>query len=84
MGCIFQLTYDEFKNILGLNYFPTKIRGYSIPPGMYEIIYINFMLKNLLPKEVKVYFSIDDVRLNSILNINQLMMFTRKSFFIQF
>ena len=50
MVCRFQLTYDEIIDILGLKYIPTTTIGYALPPGMYEIVDINFMLKSLLPK----------------------------------
>ena len=67
-----QLTYTENTDILGLKYNPTKRIGYSIPPGMYKIIDINFMLKYLLPKEVKADITIDDDRLKSNLKIIKL------------
>ena len=38
------------------------------------------MLKNLLPKEVKVNITIDDIRLKSNLNTNKLIRFTKRSF----
>ena len=40
-----QLTYDEFIDILELYYIATKTTGYSIPPGIYEIIDNNFVIK---------------------------------------
>ena len=79
-----QLTYDEIIDILDLKKIPTKRTGYSIPPGTCEINDFNFMLKNLLPQEVKLDITIDDVRLQSNLNINQTLIFTKKSFFIQY
>ena len=48
---------------------------------MYEIIDFNFMLKSLLPKEVKVNITIDDVRLKLNLTTNKTIRFTKKSFF---
>ena len=60
-----QLTYDELIDFLDLKYIPTKILGFSIPPGIYEVIDINFMLKHLFPKEVKVDISTDGIRLKS-------------------
>ena len=39
------------------------------------------MLKNLLPNEVKVNITIDDVRLRSNLTTNKTIKFTKKSFF---
>ena len=77
----FQLTYDEIIDILDLKYIPRERIGYSIPPGMCEIININYMLKHLLPKEVKVDITIDDVRVKSNLKINQTLIFTKKSSF---
>ena len=41
-------------------------------------------LKYLLPVNVKVSVTIDDVRFNSNLEVNQNLFFTEKSFFIQF
>ena len=51
---------------------------------MYEIIDINFILKHLLPKEVKVDTSVDNVRITSNSINNQSLIFTEKSFYIQF
>ena len=79
-----QLTYDEVMNVLVLKYFSTKRTGYSIQPGMYEIIDIIFMLKNLLPQEVKVDITIDGVRLKSNLKINQTLIFTKSHFSMRF
>ena len=77
----FQLTYDEIIDILDLKYIPTTTIGYTLPPGMYEIVDINFMLKSLLPKEVKVNIAVDDVRLRSTLTTNKTIKFTKISFF---
>ena len=41
----FQLTYDEIIDTLGLKYIPTERTGYSIPPELYEILDIRFILK---------------------------------------
>ena len=76
-----QLTYDEIIDILDLKYIPTKRTGYSLNPGIYEIIDLNNTLKHILPDNVKVSVTIDDVRLNSILKTNQTLIFTGKSFF---
>ena len=48
---------------------------------MYDSIDFNFMLQNLLPKEVKIDITIYDVGLKSNLKINQTLIFTTKSFF---
>ena len=76
-----QLTYDEVIDVLDLKYFPTKRAGYSLNPGIYEVVHLNNTLKNILPDNVKVSVKIDDFRLNSNLKFNQTLIFTKKSFF---
>ena len=76
-----QLTYDEIIDVLDLKYISTKRTGYSLNPGVYEIIDLNNTLKHILPDNVKVNITIDDTRLNSNLKINQTLIFTEKSFF---
>ena len=44
-----QLTYDEIIDILGGKNIAGSTRGYTLPPGVYEIIDINLMLKSLFP-----------------------------------
>ena len=77
----FQLTYEETIDTLDLKNIPTTTIGYSLPPGIYENIDINLMLKSLLPNEVKVNLKIDDVRLNSSLTTNKTIKLTEESFF---
>ena len=77
----FQLTYDEIIGILNLKYIPTKRTGYSLNPGFYEVIDLNNTLKHILPDNVKVNVTIDDIRIKSILKTNQNLIFTEKSFF---
>ena len=77
----FQLTYDEIIDILDLKYIPTKRTGYSLIPGIHEVIDLNNSLKYILPDNVKVSVAIDDVRLKSNLKTNQFLLFTNKSFF---
>ena len=77
----FQLTNDEFRDILDLKNTPTAIIGYTLPLGMYENIDINFMLKSLLPNEVKVNITVDDVRLKSNLTTIKTIRFAKKSSF---
>ena len=78
-----QLTYDEIIDILDLKYISTKRTGYSLNPGIYEVIDLNNTLKNILPDNVKVCLTIDDVRLKSNIKINQTLIFFKKSFFTQ-
>ena len=76
-----RLSYDEIMDILDLNYIPTKRTGYSLKPGIYEVVDLNNTLKHILPNNVKVNITIDDIRLKSNLKINQTLIFTEKSFF---
>ena len=68
-------------DILDLRYIHTKRTGYSLNPGIYEVIVLNNSLKYILPKNVKVNITIDDIRLKSNLKINQTLIFTERSFF---
>ena len=76
-----RLSYDEIMDLLDLNYIPTKRSGYSLNPGIYEVIDLNNTLKHNLPHNVKVNLTIDDIKLKSNLNTNQTLLFTKKSFF---
>ena len=77
----FQLTYNEIIDILHLKYIPTQRTSYSLNPGIYEVVGLNNTLKHILPDNVKVIVTIDDVRLKSNLKKNQTLIFTMKSFF---
>ena len=76
-----RLSYDEIMDILDLKYIPTKRTGYSLDPGIYEVVDLNNTLKYILPNAVKVNITIDDIRFKSNLKINQTSVFTNKSFF---
>ena len=76
-----QLIYDEIIDILDLKHIPTKRTGYSLNPGIYEVIDLNNTLKHILTNNVKVTITIDDIRLKSNLKNNQTLIFTNKSFF---
>ena len=76
-----RLSYDENINILDLKFIPKKRTGYSLNPGIYEVIDLNNTLKYILPDNVKVNVAIDDIRLKSNLKTNQTIIFTEKSFF---
>ena len=58
-----RLSYDEIMDILDMKYIPTKRLGYSLNPGIYEVIDLNNTLKHILPNNVKVNITIDDIRL---------------------
>ena len=76
-----KLTYDEIIDVLDLKYIPTKRTGYSLNPGIYETADLNNTLKHILPDNVKVGVTIDDIELKSNLKINQTLIFTEKCFF---
>ena len=76
-----RLSYDEIMDILDLKYIPTKRTGYSLNPSIYEVVDLKNTLKYILPDNVKLSVSIDDIRLKSNLKINQTLIFTEKSFF---
>ena len=79
-----ELTYDEIVVILQTKYIVGSTIGYTLPQGKYEISDINLMLKSLLPDQVKVNITIDNIRLKSKLTNNKAIRFTRKSFFIYY
>ena len=76
-----RLSYDEIMDILDLKYISTKRKGYSLDPGIYEVADLNNTLKHILPDNVKINITIDDIRLKSNLKINQNLIFTEKSVF---
>ena len=76
-----RLSYYEIMDTLDLKYIPTKRTGYSLNPGLYEIVDLNNTLNHILPNNVKVNITIDDIRLKSNLKINQTLIFTERSFF---
>ena len=75
------LTYDEIVDILDVKYITGSTKGYALPPGLYEISDISLTLKSLLPKDVRVNITIDNIRLKSILTTNKTIRFTKRPFF---
>ena len=80
MGFRMESTYSEIEKILDVKYIATLSIGYTLPPGMYEIIDNNLMLKSLPPDDVKVNITHDDIRLRSNLATNKTIRCTKKSF----
>ena len=76
-----QLTYKEVMDVLNIKHFPLERTNYTLPLGKYELSDINLMLKFLLPDELSVYVTFDDIRLRSNLNINQTLVFSKKCLF---
>ena len=67
-----RLSYVEIMDILDLKYIPTKRTRYSLDPGIYEVIDLNNTLKHILPDNVKINITIDDIRIKSNLKIIKL------------
>ena len=76
-----RLSYDEIMDILDLKKIPTKGTGYSLNPGIYDGVDLIITLRHILPSNVKVNITIDDIKSKSILKTNQTLIFTEKSFF---
>ena len=77
----FQLTNDEIVDKLDGKYIVGSTKRYTLPFGIYETTDIIKTLESLLPKDVEVNITIDDVRLKSNLTTNKAIRFTKKSFF---
>ena len=60
----------------------TQRTSESLNSGIYEISDINTTLKTILPDNVEVSVTIDCIRINSKLKIDEILIFTDKSFFI--
>ena len=77
------LTNDEIIHIFNLTYMQLEGTGFTVLPGIYGISALYSMLKSLLPSNVNVNFTIDDIRLTSKLKDTQTTIITRSSFFVQ-
>ena len=66
---------------MNLNFIPTKRTGFSLNPDIYEVSDKNRTLEHLLPVNVKISGTVDDIRIKSNFKINQALFFTEKSFF---
>ena len=78
-----QLAEDEIVVNLNFKKVSGSTRGYTLSAGVYEVNDNNFMSKSLLPKELKVNITNEDVKLKSNLTTSKTTRFTKKSFFIQ-
>ena len=58
-----ELTYDEIVDISHVKCIAGSTIGYSLPSSFYETSYNNLLLKSLLPEDVKVKITFDDIRL---------------------
>ena len=64
-----------------MKYIDASTTRYTLEPGIYEISDMNLMLKSLLPEEVKVIITIDDIRLKTNLTSIRTIRFTKKELF---
>ena len=64
------LSYHEIAEILDTKNNSPKTEGYLLVSRFHEIRVLNLMLKSFFPDDVKVNFTIDDIRLTSNLTIN--------------
>ena len=76
-----ELTYHEVAEVLDTKHIATSSTGNTLPPSIYETSDIKLMLKSLLPNDVKVNITIDDIRFRSNLTNNKTIRFTKISFF---
>ena len=74
-----ELTHHEIAEKFDTKYIATSSTGYILPPSIYKISDITLMLKSLLPDDVKVKNTIDDITLKSNLSTEK-QNFTKKSF----
>ena len=77
------ITCDEIVDLLEFKLTAGSTTEYILPPNIYEIIVLNLMIKSLLPNEVKVNITIDDIKLRSILTTVKTVKFTENFFPIQ-
>ena len=75
-----ELTYDQNSNITVIIVIAGSTIGYAMKLGIYKISDLISMLKSLLPNEVRVKITIDDIRLKSNLTTKESLKFTKKSF----
>ena len=72
-----EITYDELMDVFYIKFTSAVSVGSTLPPGINEANDITLMLKPLLPDEVKVNITIDDIKQRSILTTNKRIRFTK-------
>ena len=70
--------------VLDIQYTSATSIGHTLPPGIYEISYINLILKSLLAYDVELIITIDDFRLKSNLFTNKTIRFTKNHSSLQY
>ena len=77
-------TYGGVIDILDVrNKNGTTIR-YVLPPGIYETTDTISTINSLLPNEVELKITFDDIRLRTNLTVNKTKNFTKKSIYIPY
>ena len=76
--------YHEIMDILDINYFAASTNGCTFSPRIYEISDFLLLINSLLPNEIKVNVTIDDITLKSNLTTNTTSRFIKKQFFTQY
>ena len=75
-----QLTYGEIVDILDVKNIAGSTKGFTLGQGIFEVTDINMMLKSLLPEDVKVNITRDDIKPKSNVSNNKTISFTKRSF----
>ena len=75
------LPYDGALDILDINNIGASNIGCTPPPALSKNSALDYMLKSLLPIEVRVFLTIDDIRLRSNSTTDKTIEFTKKSLF---
>ena len=65
-----------------MKYIDASTTGYTLPPVVNEISDFVSRIKSLVPDDVKVNITIDDIRLGSNLTTNNTIRFIKRSFFL--
>ena len=77
-------TVSDIENMFGKKYIETSNKGHTPEPGIHEISNNKYMLKSLLPENIKVNVTLDDIRLKSNLFTNKTDKITKNCFSIQY
>ena len=77
------LTYEVFVDLLEIKYNAGSTNGYRLPPCIIKTSDLNLMLRSLIPNEVKLSITIDDISLRSNITTKTTLKYTNSLFFVQ-
>ena len=60
-----EITFNQFIDIVDKKCTATSSTAYTLPKSVYEVSDFKLMIMSLMPNEVKVKITIDDIRLRS-------------------